>query len=88
MAEKSFVNDVAETDGVAAAELVVLDAAPELLVVLLDEFELPHAAMPMPALTASRAIEALPFSKCTIISSFLGDHAKVCKEPARRCQLG
>jgi hypothetical protein len=88
IAEKSFVNDVAEIDGGAAAELVVLDAAAELLVVVLDEFELPHAAMPILAVAASMAIEALLFSKCTIISSFLRDHAKVRSTPARRCQLG
>jgi hypothetical protein len=65
---KSFVNAVAETVGVlAAAELVL--AADEVVVVL-DEFELPHATMKMLAATASSATEALPFSKCTMISSF------------------
>jgi hypothetical protein len=64
---KLFVNAVAETVGVAAAELVL--AADEVVVVL-DEFELPHATMKMLAATASNAMEALPFSKCTMISSF------------------
>jgi hypothetical protein len=78
---KSFVNAVAEIVGVlAAAELVVelaVELAAALDVVLDDEDELPHAAIPRPAATASTAMRALLFSKCTIISSFLSDHAKL-----------
>jgi hypothetical protein len=74
MAEKLFVNDVAEMVGVAplvAADDVELAAA-ELDVALelaLDELELdelPQAATPRLAMDASTAIEALLSSKRTV----------------------
>src|SRR5437660_2780613 len=54
IAEKSLVNDVADSDGAAALdELLDVAAALELVELLLDE--LPHAASPTLALTASTA---------------------------------
>jgi hypothetical protein len=71
MAEKLFVNDVAEIDGVVPVEALVLVDAGVLvaLVVLLElDDELPHAATPMLAATASMATRALLFSKCICVS--------------------
>jgi hypothetical protein len=76
---KLFVNAVAETVGVAAAAELVL-AADEVVVVL-DEFELPHATTKMLAAKASSTTEALPFSKRTMISSFF---ATTPRNAARR----
>jgi hypothetical protein len=68
IAEKSLVNDVADSDGAAAAdELLDVGAAAALLLaelVLLDVDELPHAASTTLVLTASTATTALPFRKC------------------------
>jgi hypothetical protein len=57
-----LVNDEAEMLGVL--ELVL--GAGVLVVVLVVEDELPQAATPKHAVTASAAITALLFSKCTI----------------------
>jgi hypothetical protein len=73
MAVKSLVNDEAEMLGVDPDEPVVelelelgLEAEPELELELDDE--LPQAAMPRLALTASAASTALLLSKCTFNS--------------------
>jgi hypothetical protein len=70
IAEKSFVNDVAEIDGVG-----VLDEV-ELLDALLDdelddELELPHAATTMAAVTATTMRAALLLSTCIFIPLLL-----------------
>jgi hypothetical protein len=70
IAEKLFVNDVAEIDGVAVEALVLVDAGVLVALVVLLELddELPHAATPMLAATASTATRALLFSKCICVS--------------------
>jgi hypothetical protein len=58
---KVLVNDVAEMLGVGAE---LLDGV-ELVVVVVED-ELPHAATPKTAVTASAVTTALLFSKCTM----------------------
>lgn len=70
--EKSLVNELTETLGVAPLELldaaaVVLELAAALELELDDE--LPHAVTPTPATSTSAAMTGLLFSKCTVISS-------------------
>jgi hypothetical protein len=67
MAEKSFVNDDVEIDGVDP-ELLLLDDDPELDADEVDDDELPQAATPSDAVTATAAIIALLRSKCTFCS--------------------
>jgi hypothetical protein len=68
IAEKSLVNEVAVSDGAAAAdELLEVAAGAALLLallLLLELDELPHAASATLVLTASTATTALPFRKC------------------------
>jgi hypothetical protein len=74
-----LVNDEAEMLGVL--ELVL--GAGVLVVVLVVEDELPQAATPKHAVTASAAITALLFSKCTITSlSFLLRYAEARGAPS------
>jgi hypothetical protein len=70
MAEKSLVNDEAETLGAGAA---ADELALELLEVELElEDELPQADTATPAVIASATNPALLLSKCTLTSSFSG----------------
>jgi len=71
MALKSLVNDEAEMLGVDPDELELeleLDPGLELELELELDDELPQAAAPTLAVTASTAKTALPFSKCTFNS--------------------
>jgi hypothetical protein len=72
IAEKSLVNDVADSVGAAALEVAaaldvaaLLDvAAGAAALLLLELFELPQAASARLAPTASTAATALPLRKC------------------------
>jgi hypothetical protein len=68
MAEKSLVNDEAETLGAGAA---ADELALELLEVELELDELPQADTATPAVIASATNTALLLSKCTLTSSIL-----------------
>jgi hypothetical protein len=60
-----LVNDVADSEGAAAAdELLDVAAGAALLVLLLELDELPQAASTTLVPTASTAATALPFRKC------------------------
>src|ERR1700733_12276110 len=79
MAEKLLVNDDVEMLG------VLVDVDVEDFVDVVFE-ELPHAATPKQAVTASAVITALLFSKCTITSlSFLMGNAP--RSGPGRCDL-
>jgi hypothetical protein len=77
IAEKSLVNDVADSEGAAAADelldvaagAALLDVAAGAAALLLLELELPQAASTRLLPTASTATIALPFRKC--IKAFL-----------------
>jgi len=72
IAEKSFVNDATEMLGAAADadDDAAADVVAEELEELELEDELPQAATPTLAVTASAAITDLLFSKCTCTSSY------------------
>jgi hypothetical protein len=83
MAEKSLVKAVAEMVGVDD-ELDELGVVLFFVLVVFDE--LPHAAAPNIAVTASAARTALLFSKCTITSlSFLGTTTSAGANRVRWC---